>query len=140
MDGLFGSIFDFNHDGATGPEEWAVGLGLVASIDDDASKEKKDSSSLESSAGCIPGTSSQGTLMNDTGTQFDPFTDDVTEIEDWGIMDEFDRSNALEAAGLGPDDYRLEMADIDRNELAYMDEGEATELLEDAGFDPEDYL
>lgn len=140
MDGLFGSIFDFNHDGATGPEEWAVGLELVASIDDDAGKQKEDSSSLGSSAGYISAASSQSVLMNDTGAQFDPFTDDVAEIEDWGIMNEFERSDALEAAGLDPDDYRLEIADIDRGELAYMDEDEAAELLEYAGLDPEEYL
>ena len=77
MAGLFGGLFDFNHDGRMDGFERAMEFATFASIMDEAEKEEK-MNEIES-AGL-----------------------DIDELE---FMDEDERREALEDAGLDPDDF-----------------------------------
>ena len=77
MAGLFGGLFDFNHDGKMGCLERAMEFATFASIMDEVEKEEKISE-IES-AGL-----------------------DLDELE---LMDEDERRETLEDAGLDSDDF-----------------------------------
>ena len=77
MNGLFGNLFDFNHDGNLDVFEQATEFATFASIMD-AEEARERADDLEMSG-------------------FD--------LEDLEMMDADERREALEDAGLDPDDY-----------------------------------
>ena len=60
-------------------------------------------------------------------TDFYAFTKLMKEDNSTGYLDDDD------------DDYELELAGLDPEELEYMDEDERREVLEEAGLDPDDF-
>ena len=81
--GLFGDLFDFNHDGELDPMERAMDFMAFDEM-----------------------------MKDSDGTSDDEDEDFVDEIESAGLdydelsfMDEDERRDALEEAGLDPDDY-----------------------------------
>lgn len=79
MAGLFGGLFDFNHDGKLDAFERATEISFIADI-------------MEEDGGEI----------NQDREDFATVGLDMDELE---LMDDDDRSEALEEAGLDPDDY-----------------------------------
>lgn len=79
MGGLFGDLFDFNHDGKLDTFEQAAEFATFASIMD-AEEARERADELEMSG---------------------------LDIDDLDMMDEDKRRDALEDAGLDPDDFDL---------------------------------
>lgn len=77
MGGFFGNLFDFNHDGKVDGFERAAEFATFASIMDEAEKKDKQ-------------------------TELELSGLDADELE---FMDEDERRESLEDAGLDPDDY-----------------------------------
>ena len=121
MKGLFGGLFDFNHDGKMDVFERAAEFHFLNEM---MSEDDNEDSQTELEAAGL----------------------DLDELE---FMDPDERREALEDAGLDPDDYdfedsdecreELEDAGLDLDELEFMDSDERREALEDAGLDPDDY-
>lgn len=78
--GIFGSMFDFNRDGEMSIGERAAEFAFVQHL---MSEEEKEESRSE---------------IESEGLDYDELS----------MMDEFDRAEALEAAGLDPDDYEFD--------------------------------
>ena len=90
--GLFGDIFDLNHDGKMDALESALEFAVFADMVESANETDSDDD-------------------EDFGTQ-DYMTDNELELLDAGIdpdefefMDDDERQEALEDAGLDPDDF-----------------------------------
>ena len=93
---FFDKMFDFNHDGKLGAFETGAKWATIAHIMDDGSK------ASDSSYGVIPFGS------------YDSGLDDIQQLDlelagldadDLEYMDEDERREVLEEAGLDPDDY-----------------------------------
>ena len=75
--------------------------------------------------------------MDDFGGLFDFNGDGVTDAAEFGLGLEI--IDGGEESGDSDDDFDLELAGLDRDELEYMDEDERREAIEEAGLDPDDY-
>lgn len=83
MKGIFGDMFDFDHDGELNAFERATELHFI----DEMSKDESDDSD---------------DFMDDDFSNLETAGLDVDDLE---FMDENERREALEDAGLDPDDY-----------------------------------
>ena len=88
MGDIFGGLFDFNGDGRTDAFEFALGMGMMESLD----RQSHTSSGFSSSSFS------------------DDDTDELLEMAglsrlDLELMDEDERRTALEDAGIDPDDF-----------------------------------
>lgn len=79
--GLFGNLFDLNHDGKLSTLEKAMDFSAFVAIMDDADTEM---------------------VMHEKETELEMTGLDVDELE---FMDEDERREVIEEAGLDPDDY-----------------------------------
>lgn len=97
--GIFGGLFDFNHDGKMSSFEKAAELGFLHHI---MESDKKEAESRASSFG--------GDLFSDSDDDdhedqsLDLMVAGLDEFE-LSLMDDDDRRTALEDAGLDPDDF-----------------------------------
>lgn len=100
MSGLnfFDKMFDFNHDGKLGALEQGAKWGTIAHMMDESSKA---GASSNSSAAYSAGAYHSG-LDDMQQLDLELAGLDVDELE---YMDEEERREALEDAGLDPDDY-----------------------------------
>lgn len=87
---MFGKLFDFNNDGKLDACERAMELGFIMEMTKDNSEEK--SSSVSSG-------------FEDTEIEEDELTAAGLDYDELEFMDEDERIEALEDAGLDPDDY-----------------------------------
>ena len=99
MKGLFGDLFDFNHDGKMSSFEKAAELGFLHHI---MESEKKDAATHTPSYG--------GSIFSSTADEdHDDLALDLMDAGldefDLSLMDDDARRTALEGAGLDPDDF-----------------------------------
>lgn len=94
--GLFGGLFDFNHDGKLDCFEQAAEFSTIMHFAEESQKQSDNS--------------------NDSSCNFYSYTDDTDETEqmlsdagldmlDLELMDDDERTRTLEDAGLDPDDF-----------------------------------
>lgn len=95
--GIFGGLFDFNHDGKMSSFEKAAEIGFLHHI---MESDKKDAESHTSSFG-----GSAFSISDDHEDQsLDLMVAGLDEFE-LSLMDEDERHTALEDAGLDPDQF-----------------------------------
>ena len=80
-EGIFGSLFDFDDDGEMSAVESAAEFGFIQDILSDDEKEEKLS------------------------TDIDELEAEGLDYDELSMMDDFEREEVLEDAGLDPDDY-----------------------------------
>ncbi len=94
--GLFGGLFDFNHDGKLDSFEQAAEFATIMHFSEESQKQSDNS--------------------NDSSCSYYSYTDDTDEAEqmlsdagldmlDLELMDDDERTRTLEDAGLDPDDF-----------------------------------
>ena len=96
--GIFGGLFDFNHDGKMSSFEKAAELGFLHHI---MESEKKDTASHTPAFGGSVFSSSDDDHEDQS---LDLMVAGLDEFE-LSLMDEYDRRTALEDAGLDPEDF-----------------------------------
>lgn len=100
MAGVFDKLFDFNHDGKLNMFERAAQVAAFTSIMDDA-KEKNDPIGLA----FFGENSEDDDLLGVDDIQKSELEDVGLDEIDLELMDEKERREAIEDAGLDPDDY-----------------------------------
>lgn len=90
--GLFGNMFDFNRDGEMSIFERAAEFAFVSDLMEEEEKETETAAELEESIA----------EYEEKVLELEMEGLDVFELE---FMDEFERREAIERAGLDPDDY-----------------------------------
>lgn len=85
--GIFGSMFDFNRDGEMSIGERAAEVAFLQQLMDESEEEEKAEAIEDARA-----------KIECEGLDYDELS----------MMDELDRADELEAAGLDPDDYEFE--------------------------------
>ena len=90
--GIFGDMFDFNRDGKLDSFEKATEFGAFMHMMEEC--EKSDSST-------------SGSIIDDTAV-VDEITAAGLDMDELEFMDEDERRDALEDAGLDPDDFDLD--------------------------------
>lgn len=88
---LFGEMFDFNHDGKLDSFERAAEFGAFMQIIDDGEKAETNESDSFSSV--------------ETDELSDALSDIGLDRFDFELMDDAKKAEALEEAGLDPDDF-----------------------------------
>lgn len=121
MKGLFGDLFDLNKDGKMSFAEIAAEAQFFDRVrkKNSENKEKKEYAYVqvdENWIGCF----------------------DIYSTEGWDMMDEDERIERLERAGLDPREYKLEIAGIDPADLNFLLDDEKMKILEEAGLELSD--
>ena len=95
--GLFGGLFDFNHDGKMDSFEKAAEFATFMHIVNESEKEETDTSGTSINSTYHSGDSNDGIedVLNGAGL-------DLFDLE---LMDDDERAEVLEDAGLDPDDF-----------------------------------
>ena len=99
---FFDSLFDFNHDGKLGAFEMGAKIGAIAHFMSESKDDTTFDAGYSTDAYCDDDDDFETDLDEGQMSELEMAGIDVDELE---FMDEDERREALEDAGLDPDDY-----------------------------------
>ncbi len=99
---FFDSMFDFNRDGKLGAFETGAKIGAIAHFMSDSKDNTTFGTGYSSDVYCSEDDDFESELDDSQISELEMAGIDVDELE---FMDEDERREALEDAGLDPDDY-----------------------------------